>query len=168
MKYRARSLGLIGLAALAFVVTHLISARVRALPPEPSQSLAYGSVGIVDGQTVRVNVSILSPAPPTDPTAVEIRFLASDGAVIRETAVQLAPGQTAFFDFSSASASAGASGGRMQIRADVRVTIPPGPSETPASQLLSTLEVFENSTGKTSLLYPQAPIPVGESHRSDD
>ena len=70
MKHRTTIIELIAFASLAFVGGHLIPARVRALPPEPSQSLAYGSVGIVDGQTVRV------PAFPVEP--VDTRVCAAE------------------------------------------------------------------------------------------
>jgi len=168
MKTRTRFVGLIVLAVLALAASHFISGRVRAVAPGPSESFAFGAVGLVDGQTARLNVSILSPAPPTDPTAVEIRFLDSNGAVVKQTIVQLAPGQTAFVDFSLADVAPGAVGGRTQIRAEVRVTIAPGPTETPSSRVISTLEVFDNANGKTSFLYPPDPCLTGECRHGAD
>ena len=168
MRNRTRFVELIVLAVLVLATGHFISGGVRAVPPGPIDSFAFGAVGLVAGQTARLNVSILSPAPPTDPTAVEIRFLDSNGAIIKQTIVQLAPGQTPFADNSMADIAPGAVGGRMQIRAEVQVSIPPGPTETPTGMLISTLEVFDNATGKTSFLYPPNPCTGAECRRSGD
>ena len=168
MKNRTRFVELIVLAVLALAASHFISGRVRAVAPGAPNSFAFGAVGLVDGQTARLNVSILSPAPPTDPTAVEIGFLDSNGAVVKQEIVQLAPGQTAFVDFSLADVAPGAVAGRTQIRAEVRVTIPPGPTETPSSRVISTLEVFDNANGKTSFLYPPDPCLTGECRHGAD
>jgi hypothetical protein len=168
MKNRTRFVELIVLAVLAIWAVHYMSGRVRAIPPGPTESLAFGAVGLVDGQTARLNVSMLSPAPPSDPTAVEIRFLDGNGGAIKQAIVQLAPGQTAFVDFSLADVAPGAAGGRVQIRAEVRVTVTPGPNETPSGRLISTLEVFDNATGKTSFLYSPDPCITGECRRGGD
>ena len=168
MRNRTRFVELIVLAVLVLATGHFISGGVRAVPPGPIDSFAFGAVGLVAGQTARLNVSILSPAPPTDPTAVEIRFLDSNGAIIKQTIVQLAPGQTAFTDFSPADVAPGAAVARMQIRAEVRVTITPGPQETTSGRLISTLEIFDNATGKTSFLYPPDPCVAEECRHGGD
>ena len=165
---------LIAVVVLAAIAGDFATSRVRAGPDIinlRSQllfsngccpwGLAFGAVGIASGQTARVNVTSLSPAAPSDPTAVEIRFLDSNGAVVKQTTVTLAPGQSAAFDFSLADVTPGAASSRMQIRAEVQVTVAPGPGETPPSALVSTLEVFDNATGKTSFLY--APGPAFEA-----
>ena len=143
---------LIGVVVLAAIADHFATSRVRAGGCMTCRR-AFGAVGIVSGQTARVNVTSLSPAAPSDPTAVEIRFLDSNGGVIRQTTVTLAPGQSALFDFSLADVTPAAASSRMQIRAEVEVTVPPVSGETPSSALVSTLEVFDNATGKSSFLY---------------
>ena len=142
---------LIAVVVLAAIAGHFATSSVRAGGCMTCRR-AFGAVGIVSGQTARVNVTSLSPAAPTDPTAVEIRFLDSNGGVVKQMTVTLAPGQSAAFDF-TADVTPAAASSRMQIRAEVQVTVPPGPGETPPSALVSTLEVFDNATGKTSFLY---------------
>jgi hypothetical protein len=56
----------------------------------------------------------------------------------------------------------------MQIRAEVRVTIPPGPAEMPSGRLISTLEVFDNATGKTNFLYQPSPCLADQCQGHSD
>lgn len=160
-------LRLIAVAALALWAGHFISGKARAIPPGPQEDLAFSPVGIVEGQTARLNVSSLSLAPRTDPTAVELTFVDISGAVLKQTIVQLAPGQSAFFDF--ADVVPGAAAGRTLIRPIARV-IPPGPQEGGLHRtlIIGAVEVFDNATGRTGFLYSPVSVSAGDARGGDD
>lgn len=155
---------IIAVAALGLAGGHFISGRVRAVPPGPTESVAFGPVGIVAGQTARLNVSSLTLAPPTDPTAVELTFFDVSGAVLEQQVVELSPSQSAFLDLAIAAGTPGAVPGRIEIRPFARI-IPAGPNEVGSSspiRIIATTEVFDSATGKASILYPHSPCFAGD------
>ena len=122
--------------------------------------------GITRGQTARINVSNLVSPPigdyPPGPYRVEMMFvdvegnalLNNEGNPIRRV-VMLEPGRSAFLQINANNLL-----GRDEVRLNFRpvmnvfVVPPVGERQFPPSPIVPTVEVIDNATGKTLLLYP--------------
>jgi hypothetical protein len=178
MKAFNRPLRLVAALALLLVVLFWSTNRTRAVNPQPLPPQQFGILGVVSGQTARlhvVNTDSPCPAGQPCPTAqVELSFLGGDLAQPIVSNATLAPGQSAFLDLNPDTVGIPPGpqnfGGRVEFRAVVKVSIPPGPSSSPApchppDPCVSTLEVIDNSAGKAALvlypLWPPGPCMVG-------
>jgi hypothetical protein len=172
----------IALIALASTVTIWEVRRVRAEPP-PDPDRTFGMVGITPGQTMRLNVVNLSPPPdpdtndvPPGPCRVLLSFRNADGQPFRnndaqpiQSVVELPGGQSAFLDLNAdlfsppPSTNADVAPGplRLQLRPFVRVlAAPPDPDKQyPPGPCRATMEVFDNTSGRTSIFAGFQPPP---------
>jgi hypothetical protein len=171
----------IALLALASTVTIWEVRRVRAEPP-PDPDRTTGMVGITPGQTMRLNVVNLIPPPdpetngvPPGPCRVLLSFRNADGQPFTnnngqpiQRVVELPGGQSAFLDlnadlFSAPSTNADVAPGpaRLQLRPFVRVLVaPPEPDkQLPPGPCRATMEVFDNTSGRTSIFAGFQPPP---------
>jgi len=174
MKLNATS-KIIAVAALAAIAIYcaLPAARVRALPICGSGCanlrFTFGMVGITAGQTARLNVvnalPQLPPQLPSPPTVrVTLMFVDSSGNPVNiagaplQTTVTLSPGQSAFLDLNGDAVPNGpptipnGPPTRVQIRALVSDC-----EGCDSGLVVPTLEVFDNATGKTTLVMPDTP-----------
>jgi hypothetical protein len=150
-----------------------------------------GMIGITAGQTARLNVVNAIPqgppsipgGPPTVPSGppqlVELMFVDSNGnqlldaaGVSVKTTLTLGAGESAFLDLNANAIPKGPPnlpsgppdfGGRVQLRALVRA-MPVGPpqrGEEHAGSIITTLEVFDNVTAKTSFVM----LPLGPPNK---
>ena len=127
------------------------------------RNITFGIVGIVQGQTARLNISM--PSGPSN--MVSLSFVDSNGAQLADpvsaqpaqTSLIQSPGLAASLDLAYPSGSASgpfASGGRVGIQALVEVSSVDGDQAT--SDVVSDLELFDTATGKTSVvLFPHNP-----------
>lgn len=142
--------------------------------PEPTASSAGGNdaiwidigspLGIVPGQTLRISVvnPLGPPLPDEDGRKFKMLFapliLDADGRVIaRSDEITLDPGESHSFDFKRADLPlAGEPGtGRLQVRSEIRRRFFSGiASRIPQGVFPGTLELIDNSSGKTMLLLP--------------
>lgn len=129
----------------------------RACPPGPPTKV-FGQLGIVAGQTIRLNaVNVAAPGTsliPPGPCRVTLVFFDENGNALAHSSQLLQPGAATFLDFSLPVVTVNG-GGRAEVRADVvventtAVRLPPGPCR-------ATLEVFDSDTGRTTaVLSPQ-------------
>jgi hypothetical protein len=162
----------VALVALASTVTIWEVRRVHAQPP-PEPDRNFGMVGITRGETLRLNVVNLSPPDPNrqyppDPCRVLLSFrnaagqpfTNSDGQPIRRV-VELQAGESAFLDLNadafappSTNADVAPGAARLQLRPFVRVQQQPPPDpdkQSPPDPCRATMEVFDNTTGRTSI-----------------
>jgi hypothetical protein len=134
----------------------------------PSQVYTFGMVGIVQGQTARLNVVNPSqePNPPQFPCKVGLAFLDSDGGSLKTLALDsLEPGHAAYLDLDWSEIPDATN--RVEIRGTVTpmlvppATTPPSPPPlTPGNvfpkflscTVLPTVEVFDNDTNKTTVI----------------
>jgi hypothetical protein len=176
MKAFNRSLRLVAALALLLGALFWSTNRTRALNPQPLPPHNFGILGIVSGQTARLHVvNTASPCPAGQPcpsAQVELSFVSGDpdnpvviGSVFN---AQLAPGQSTHLDLNPDTAGVPPGpDGRLEFRAVVKVSIPPGPAVSPApcappDPTVSTLEMIDNSTGRAVLvLFPPGPCMVG-------
>jgi len=128
-------------------------------------------LGITFDQTARlsvVNVKTCAAAHPCAPAQVELRFVNSDGNAItngdgqpRQSTVTLASGQSAFLDLQC---PGGCGAGRVQFRAEVPSCIGCGDGK---GTVLATLELFDNTTGRTTLVMPDYPAITSHGDGDD-
>jgi len=127
------------------------------LPTALSPPQQFGLVGILPGQTVRLNLVNLGPSLyPNDPCNVEVVFLDKQGSTLATFPLEepLAPGAAASFDLNASSTFFDR---RTEIQALVKTSCP-GQNSSPNSTL-ATLEVFDSLTGRTTVIqYPNGPL----------
>lgn len=133
-----------GLAALALTAVW-VAERAWAFNPQPDPPGISGIVGVVDGQTARLNVVNVSPAT----LGAELFIRAGDGSVRNYSRVSLRPGQAASLDAVPTAADTRGDGrlgvyGEVVLLPAVRQVIPPDPYRP-------SLEVF-NANGRTTVL----------------
>jgi hypothetical protein len=132
-------------------------------PDPPGKT--FGLVGIVPGQTIRLTaVNIVAPdrsfAPP-DPCRVTLTLLDVDGNVVQTSTGTLNPGQGTFLDLpvpatvtTSDASTVDAVPSQLQLRGVV--TVESLNRDEPPDPCITSLEVFDSATGRTStLLWPQ-------------
>jgi len=118
----------------------------------------FGMVGIVDGQTARLNVVNVSQPPPEGDMPecmVELMFLDSMGNTLAHTRKTLMPGEAAFHDFSFADVVGPQPIGRLQIRPEAMLL--GGPDTRGLCLVVPTLEVIDNESMKTMFLLGLTP-----------
>jgi hypothetical protein len=154
----------IALAAVGFGIAHL-----KAFNPQPDPP-RFGMVGIAEGQTARLNlVNLYPPGPPVvppDPCRAELQFLDGDGNVVAARRVQLVAGHAAFLDFAPAFVPINTVGDAVApLRAEIRANVVLAAGGVPPGPCRATLEIFNNATGRTTVLQPPGPpvCPSGAS-----
>jgi hypothetical protein len=134
--------------------------------PEPPGDSHFGFFNVVKGQTARVNISYLPPGPcradlppgpcrtdlPPGPCRVLVTFYDGDGRIVGQDARSVEAGKTALLDFSTSGLS---DGWRGRVRASVHAESSDGRTVPP---LATSVEVFNNDTGRTSFFYTGALI----------
>lgn len=151
MAPRTRALTLLGVVPV--VAASLVPASSAAEEPPPHVGVfeqRFGSVGLLPGQTARINVAADVTINPADPDCeVRVAFVDGAGEVSSTEPGQTRDGSTVSRDYHYVR---GETGGRRQVRAVV-TSINPADPDRPAGPcpVLSTLEVFGES-GETSLV----------------
>jgi hypothetical protein len=131
--------------------------RVSAIQPQVEYT-SFGMVGVARGQTLRLNVvNALVPDRRLPPNPCKVLLTLADGAgtVLAESTETLPAGQAAALDLNG-DALPGRLGNRAQVRAFIRVLDETRGNRLPPGPCVATLEVFDNSTGKTEFLHPGA------------
>jgi hypothetical protein len=124
---------------------------IAGFNPQPDPPKIFGQLGLVAGQTIRLNAAnVLDPGTtllPPDPCRVTLVFFGQDGNILAHTTEVLQPGAATFLDFALPTINSI----RTEVRADVTVEslstrlAPPDPCR-------ATLEVFDNDTGRTTAI----------------
>ncbi len=178
MKKRITTALLLTTALVAFVAP-VGSQTIRNRAPEAEAAAPaagrgraftlFGMIGLARGQSARLNVVNLRTVPAPDPTIddaslvttpvpchVRLRFLDQRGNTIARSTESILPGDGAFLDLSFQDAvPPGFEGKRFEIRAIVQVLT--RPELTRRCATISTLEIFDNETGRTNVIYPEPP-----------
>lgn len=125
---------------------------------------AFGLVALAPGQAMVLNVvnaGLVAPpdpdrvrrnAPPEPELVAEIAFLNGDGSVFQSSIVRIPSGGSISIPIAREQLSARTP--RAALRAQVRFTNPPEPE-----RILSTLEVIDVASGRTSFVLVSPPEP---------
>src|SRR5262249_46802657 len=136
----------------------------QAFNPQPDPP-GYGMIGVAAGQTMRLNVSNVElPVTrgfPPGPCRVELTFLdSSGGELVPAVMKELPPGQSAHIDLNADMLTRTGSL-RMEVRPSLKFlsTSPtPGNSGFPPGPCVTSVEIIDNTSGKTVSAYkPQSP-----------
>lgn len=151
------------LATVAFALVSLsawgASSALAAQPPEPGR-IAFGQIGIVAGQSVQLNVvhtGLIDPPEPDKPIVVELKLLDANGNTLASSVERVLPGHSASLTFQGPPQPDRT--GRVSLRGLVSFSDPPEPERQGRARLVSTLEVFDNVTGRTSFVLADPPDP---------
>lgn len=130
--------------------------------------VAFGFLGLAEGQSLRVNALNLGnrSSTPASGCEVTLRFLNAKGSVLRESVVQIPVGQGASLDLRRSQVSD--QPGRTSVRAVLLFGLagggaPPGPEvrQNFDCNIVPTLEMFDDSTGRTTLVLTDTrPLPL--------
>ena len=121
------------------------------------QTLSSGMVGIVEGQIARLNVLNPGVVAPAVVCPAALKFLDSQGALLKSTSVTVLPGKSASFDLFGDVDLALVGDDRREIRSTITIppVVPPPGAATPQPApcaLIGTLEVIDRSSGKTQVV----------------
>ena len=139
---------------LSFVTLMLIGLSSQATAQNETKHielLSY-SLGIIQGQTARISITLRRLANPRladEPISARFQLLDTEGEVIAESAeIRVRPGQTRFWDQPRSVLPASTEpAGRLQVR--VRVLVTTQSSAVDRSSLMPTIEVIDTITGGT-------------------
>jgi hypothetical protein len=140
---------------LLFVISVAASSQVY------SRVQTFGMVGIASGQTARLNVLNVGGQGQAEQCLTSLIFVDDQSAVLKTSTVAVQPGQSVFLDLAADADLGVRTNERRQIRA-IFAQIPAvaPPRAQPACVLVPTLEIFDPSTARTSILYVNTtPIP---------
>jgi hypothetical protein len=141
------------------------SAATDSTAPVSAPDPGFGMVGMIDSQTAVLSVAMIGnpDLTPPDPCRVSLGFLDAAGAAFHDRKgaaialdTDITPGQSVSLRLRSVDAFAGFSGRRRAFRPVL--ADPPDP-DFPAGacrNLSATVEVFDNASGRTRVLYPLA------------
>jgi hypothetical protein len=120
-----------------------------------SEYTSFGMVGLSHGQTIRLNVvhaAVAENRLPPNPCLVELNFVDDAGNTIAQSTEVLRPGQATLLDVNGDDLLG--RNLRSEVRAFIRVITDGRENQLPPNPCIPTLAVFENATGKTTLIHP--------------
>lgn len=135
------------LTALAIVGSAAaVGAAVSAFDPQPDPPGRLGTIGIVQGQTLRVNISNIGNPELRDAIACvgTVEFFDQEGNVLGQTRLRLIPGQGQSTDLVGDDNLIGDPHMRLEVRAVVQV-------DTKDCPAVASMELFDTETGKTEV-----------------
>ena len=157
--------------ALSYILSFIFVTSATILSAQSTPTLPAVQttpiVGLADGEIARLN--LLNPgvaAPATGVIcSVAVSFLDADGTVLKTGSLTIPPGKSMPFDLLSDVDLGLAYSDRREIRALVATpAVPVATSSTtaaPACKLISTLEIFDSTTGRTLVVVGRLEaIPV--------
>ncbi len=134
-----------------FLAAQSRSTEVTTEPPPPDLWMS-GLIGLVRGQAASLSITNST----RDVQEAQFFFLDMDGNLLKTSSARIMPGQSMGLTMSRSEVRDPSL--RVQVRGVVRLADPPNPDADPPQPdlVLSSLEVFDESTGKTSfgLLVP--------------
>jgi hypothetical protein len=154
------------------IVIALAAAIISAAQPASIIGVALPVASISAGQTARISAFNMgtSGSPPEASCAVTMRFLDLQGAVLKEAAATIVVTKAASLDFAYPVPGAPS---RVGLRAELlfgAVTgAPPGPDkhdQFDCSNIVPSLEIFDNATGRSSVILTTSRPILGSDPRT--
>jgi len=125
--------------------------RVSAFNPQPDPP-AFGMLAITHEQSARLNVAETGDVQPGPCRQVEMTFFDGQGNELLRSSQCVTPGHAVFLDLNGISLVSTTP--RTEIRAKVHVIEPPGDPDRNQINIVPTLEVFDNESGRTTVVLP--------------
>ena len=168
---KRKNLVVMAVASVVGVLISLAASQAVAQEETTLPAVQFGLIGIARAQTARLNViNVPPPDPeyPPNPCLVTLGFVDDQGAIFHDRAgnplvarAEILPGESAFLELRAADALGRTTALRKQFRATIErrsgpVEYPPNPCDG----IVPTLEVYDNFTGRTTVLYELRPGPI--------
>ena len=116
------------------------------------QTTTFGTLGIVDGQTVRLSAVRAGDDDPAAFCKVDLNVFDTKGEHLGAgVSADLQPRQAAFFDLSRADIHQETNQPRAQIYAVVDVTSEAAKNDEPTCQVAMSIELFDQQDGRTQI-----------------
>ena len=167
--------------ALAILATFGIFQNTKPVQaqevPPTGKRISFGMAGITAGQTMRASVTCLARSEgdlPPDPCRVLLNYSKANGQLVRNRngevirrSVELRPGDSTFLDVDFGETPPPV-GDRLQLRAVVTLPPPIGDQPPPIPDIVATVEVINNSNGRTQFAISALPAvqrvspPIGD------
>ena len=113
-------------------------------------------IGVAGGQTARL--SVVNSSPLKGFCLVELVFVDAEGNIVKSSREQIDQGKSRRLDLDRDTVQSPEN--RIQIRAVVNVTRGPLDPDAAACIPISSVEVFDNETGRTTIILTQAQAVV--------
>src|SRR5262249_38131792 len=147
------------LTNMLFVIAIAASAQTS------SNVQTFGMVGIAGGETARLNVLNVGGQGQASQCIASLIFVDDQGAVLKTNTLALSAGRSMSLGLAADTDLGRGASERRQIRAVVAPIPAVAPQGAPACALAPTLEIFDRSTGRTSILMANTtPIPQSTAH----
>jgi hypothetical protein len=156
----------LGVATAVILAATGLAHTAIAFNPQPDPP--FGMIGIAPGQTARLNlVNTGSPdaALFAPPCRARLRLLDAAGNVLTHMRAEVGAGHSTWLDYSPAPAPTNIGDAVVPLRAEIRASVSFDDNEL-APPCRVTLELFENATGRTTVLY--APPCRGAACRAGE
>lgn len=143
------------------LISFLFLVSIAASAQTNPRVQTFGTVGIAAGQTARLNVVNVGGEGQAAQCLVSMIFLDDQGALLKTNTFAVQPGRSVSLDLVADTDLGLGTNTRRQIRAVLAQIPAVAPPETaPTCVLAPTLEIFDQLTGRTSILMVNtAPIP---------
>ena len=142
------------IAGVAIALLVLGGKVVKAFNPQPDPPGVWGMFGVTPSETARLNVvNIGLPGSPPDPCSVQFSFFNGSGKLLKQRALVLNRGQAAFLDITGVEA-----GGA--FRSEIHPYVLLALRSPVGCNAVSTLELFDTASGKTSILAHPIFVPA--------
>lgn len=172
-RFRNHVRNIVWTAVAVFTIAASWPPLVQAFNPQPEPP-AFGMVGLARLQTARLSLVNLQPPDPQQwvggvpRVGARLTFLDVTGRPFLDRTgasigldVDLEPGASAFVDLRSMDAFRNVTGPRVQFRPLVEfLDDPMMTTPCPCERAVATLEIFDELTGRTMVLYAQPPDPT--------
>jgi hypothetical protein len=145
------------------LIGFLVLGAVTASAQTVSTVQTFSMVGIAGGQAARVNVLNVGGAGQAAECIASLIFVDDQGGLLKTNTFAVQPGHSVSLDLLADTDLQLGANERRQIRAVVALLPAVAP---PACVLAPTLEIFDRSTGRTSIVMvktipiPQTPTPA--------
>ena len=162
--HRARKIaGALLLLAIATIGVSLLHHPAHAATMGGPGQIYFGMTGLARGQTARLNLVNLGGPDTAEACHATLSYLDAKGIIINwrdgthaKLDADVFPTESIFLDLDSRALVV--IGGRIQFRALVEPAVPRDPAVDPCANLVPTLEVFDQSTNRTTLFIHPALI----------
>src|SRR4051812_41549205 len=143
--------------------------RARAFNPQPDPPGRYTMVGIVRGQSIRINASNINPADPNlppDPCRVRLAFMDANGTVLTNPrtgeavgrTVTLQRGESTILHLDADEFFIGdTTATRLELRPVFGSVSLISSGQTPPDPCVPSVEVIDNATSKPAFVYAGTP-----------
>jgi hypothetical protein len=150
----------LAIGATAILLLVAAGRIVKAINPQPDPPGVWGMMGITPSDTIRLNVvNVQFSGIPPGPCNVTLKFLNNAGDVLKQQAVSIKTTEAVSLDLTGIEAGGG-------FRTEVHPVLAMPTTEPTSCSAIGSVEVFNSSTGETTVEANPIFIPLPASASS--